>query len=101
MSKEDDKNMEEVYNCLHDFFIEDPTVVRVLRKYEKRSEQGMKDHGTTMAGNKEHLRFWLEQAMEEAMDFTLYCQRALEELDKEESDTVKTPFCKMFKWGMN
>jgi hypothetical protein len=64
------------------FDVCDPTVMTVLRKFESRHKEGMRVYGTTMASNTAPLEFWINSAMEEAMDLTLYLQRTLEELNK-------------------
>lgn len=80
----DQNNMADIYECMHDFFIEDAIVLNVLRKYEKRSEQGMKDYGVSLKDNKEDLMFFLTQAQEEAMDLSLYLEKIMTMLAKED-----------------
>jgi len=77
---EDDELLKEVYDSVHEFFVEDTVVTNVLRRYEKRSQEGMVKYGTTMEGNAGSLEYWLENALEEAMDLTLYLQRSLDEI---------------------
>lgn len=66
----------------------DPIVNQVIETYKRRSVVGMKVYGQSMYNNPEGLRHWLQNALEEAMDFTLYLQRAIEEIDRRaRSDT--------------
>jgi len=80
--KFEEEMLKEVNDSVHTFFVEDPTVTNVLRRYETRSMEGMKTYGTSLRNNDANLEFWLESAIEEAMDHTLYLQRALEEVRK-------------------
>ena len=68
------------------FTITDPTVLSVLRKY-----------GTSMKDNPSDLEFWLRSAQEEAMDLSLYLERAIDEIqrmktEKEDTQHESTPF---------
>lgn len=58
----------------------DPVVLSVVRKYERRSAEGMKTFGRSMADNPKALKGWLLDIQEEAMDLSLYAERALWEL---------------------
>lgn len=65
------------------FLVEDPTVLSVLRRYETRSAEGMKAYGTSMSDNQSNLEFWLRSAQEEAMDLSLYLERAIDETQRQ------------------
>lgn len=78
-----DEMLDEVNKDRHEFVVEDPTVVNVLRRFETRSQFGMKHYGTSMHDNPSNVEFWITNAMEEAMDLTLYLQRLLEKLKEE------------------
>ena len=67
------------------FLVEDPTVLSVLRRYEARSAEGMKTYGTSMCDNKSDLEFWLRSAQEEAMDLSLYLERAIDEIQRQKT----------------
>ena len=54
----------------------DKIVQSVLDKYVKRSEVGIKKYGTTLEQN--NTDDFLEHAIEEAMDFTLYLMKIKE-----------------------
>ena len=54
----------------------DKIVQSVLDKYVKRSEVGQKKYGTTLDQN--NTDDFLEHAIEEAMDFTLYLMKIKE-----------------------
>jgi hypothetical protein len=58
----------------------DSIVEEVLEKFKKRSELGIQKYGTTL--DREDLTFeqWIEHAIEEAMDLTLYLQKIKNEL---------------------
>lgn len=71
------------------FTVEDPTVLSVLRKYESRSFEGMKTYGSSMSDNQSDLEFWLRSAQEEAMDLSLYLERAIDEIQRQK--TAKEP----------
>jgi uncharacterized protein (UPF0297 family) len=53
--------------------MKDVIVEQVVDKYQRRSELGLMKYGTTLAQNN-HDDF-LEHALEEAMDFTLYLMK--------------------------
>ena len=70
----------------YDFFrVDDPTVMAVLRRYEARSAEGMKTYGTSMSDNQSDLEFWLRSAQEEAMDLSLYLERAIDEIQRQKT----------------
>jgi hypothetical protein len=51
----------------------DEIVEQVVDKYQLRSQVGIKKYGTTLEGN--NTDDFLEHALEEAMDFTLYIMK--------------------------
>lgn len=63
----------------HEVFVEDPTVVSVIRKMEKRSQEGMKSYGTSIHANKQDMKFWIENLIEELTDAAIYAERLLED----------------------
>lgn len=73
--------LREVYSDVHDFVVQDPTVLSVLRKYESRSQFGMKHYGQSMTDNKLSLMEWLTHLQEELQDATLYIERIMQEVE--------------------
>ena len=53
--------------------MKDEIVEQVINKYHTRSDVGIKKYGTTLEGN--NTDDFLEHALEEAMDFTLYIMK--------------------------
>jgi hypothetical protein len=60
------------------------TEARVCELIAKRQALGIAKYGTTVAENPLALREWLQHALEEALDLSVYLMRSLEELDKQE-----------------
>ena len=46
-----------------------------------RQRKGVAKYGTTLAQNPLELRQWLQHQYEELLDASLYCKRAIQELD--------------------
>lgn len=61
------------------------TEARVCELIAKRQQLGIAKYGTTVEWNPLTLRQWLQHALEEALDMSVYLARALEELDAEEA----------------
>ena len=61
------------------------TVVRsVIKKFQDRSNVGIKKYGTTLAGNNSLTTLqWIDEAQAEAMDFCLYLERLKQEFNEE------------------
>ena len=62
------------------------TEARVCEMIAARQRLGVAKYGTTVAGNPLELRAWLQHQLEELLDAAIYCQRAIEELDKQRDD---------------
>ena len=60
------------------------TEARVCELIAARQAMGRKKYGTPVAENPLALREWLQHAIEESLDFSIYLMRSLEELDKQE-----------------
>jgi len=60
---------------------EDDIVTNVIRKFKRRSEEGIKEYGTTLADNPDGFYKWIEEAQSEAMDFILYLEK-IKQLNK-------------------
>jgi hypothetical protein len=65
--------------------IEDKIVLRVLARFNERSQLGINKYNTTLERTDLSTLEWLTHAQEEAMDFVLY----LERLKDEYSDVVR------------
>ena len=57
----------------------DKYVDRVLTRYKKRSEAGIKKYATTLERNDLSVLEWLTHLQEELMDATLYIERLKDE----------------------
>lgn len=62
------------------------TEARVMHMIAKRQELGIRKYGCSVTENPLVLRQWLQHALEESLDFSIYLQRILEELDRLEDD---------------
>ena len=62
------------------------TEAKVCDLIAQRQMLGVNKYGTTVAQNPLSLRQWCTHALEEALDFSIYLQRILEELDRMEDD---------------
>lgn len=58
----------------------------VCELIEKRQAFGVSKYGTTVAENPLSLRQWLQHALEESLDLSVYLARAIEELDRNRDD---------------
>lgn len=62
------------------------TEARVCQLIAQRQQLGLSKYGTTVAQNPLSLRAWLQNALEEALDLSIYLARTLEELDRMEDE---------------
>jgi len=69
--------------------IQDPIVLKVLAKYYERSQLGIKKYGRTLDRDDLSLTDWLKEAQAEAMDFALYCEAAINRIEKDEVKQFK------------
>lgn len=60
--------------------IEDSIVNAVVKKFKQRSKVGIEKYGTTLDRDDLSFEQWIEHAIEEAMDLTLYLQKIKQEL---------------------
>ena len=58
----------------------DKIVEKVIKKFEQRSELGIKKYGVTLERTDLKPIEWIEHAQEEAMDFILYLERLKQEI---------------------
>ena len=68
--------------------VEDPIVLKVLSKYYERSQLGIQKYGRTLDRDDLSLTDWLKEAQAEAMDFALYCEAAINRIEKDGSKTT-------------
>ena len=59
--------------------IEDQIVLRVLSRFNERSQVGINKYNTTLERTDLSTLEWLTHAQEEAMDFVLYLERLKDE----------------------
>ena len=62
--------------------IEDQIVLRVLARFNERSQVGINKYNTTLERTDLNTLEWLTHAQEEAMDFVLYLERLKDEYNK-------------------
>lgn len=61
--------------------VSDPIVEAVMEKMAQRSDEGMKKYGVTMERKDVTTVEWLRHAQEEAMDFAVYLERCIRDLE--------------------
>ncbi len=59
----------------------DPVVDRVLAKFIRRSDEGMRKFGVSMADDERTTLRWIEDAQDELMDAILYLEKLKEHFD--------------------
>jgi len=69
--------------------IEDQIVLRVLSRFNERSQVGITKYNTTLERTDLSTLEWLTHAQEEAMDFVLYLERLKDEYNKPKSKPKK------------
>lgn len=60
------------------------TEARICQMIASRQQLGIKKYGTTVERNPLSLRQWLQHALEESLDQSVYLQRAIDEIDAKE-----------------
>jgi len=68
--------------------IEDQIVLRVLSRFNERSQVGITKYNTTLERTDLSTLEWLTHAQEEAMDFVLYLERLKDEYNKPFTDRL-------------
>ncbi len=68
--------------------IEDPIVLKVMTKFYDRSQRGIEKYGTMLTRTDYELIDWLKEAQAEAMDWALYCEAAINRIQKDGSKTT-------------
>ena len=61
--------------------MQDPIVGQVVKRIETRSDAGMKKYGVTMLRNDVSTVEWLRHAQEEALDFAVYIERVIHDIE--------------------
>ena len=70
--------------------IEDQIVLRVLSRFNERSQVGITKYNTTLERTDLSTLEWLTHAQEEAMDFVLYLERLKDEFSNTERNIPKS-----------
>jgi intergrase/recombinase len=65
----------------------DRIVLNVIKKFEKRADDGLKKYGVTLERTDLSTLDWINEAQQEAMDFCLYLERL--SVDIKNIDKVK------------
>jgi hypothetical protein len=60
---------------------EDPIVQQVINRMHQRSQIGIKKYGVTMLRDDVSTIEWLRHAQEEALDFAVYIERVIHDLE--------------------
>ena len=84
--------MPRVLQCLNEIpmnqKVEDPIVLKVISKFYDRSQRGIEKYGTMLTRTDYELIDWLKEAQAEAMDWALYCEAAINRIQKNGSKTT-------------
>ena len=64
--------------------IQDKNVLNVMARFKERSEVGIKKYNATLEREDYTLVNWLREAQSEAMDFALYCEAAINKIERDE-----------------
>ena len=62
----------------------DPLVQRILERFAKRSENGIKKYGRTMVDATKSIDEWIDDAQEESWDKIVYLEKIKIELQRKE-----------------
>lgn len=68
------------------FFRVTGTESSVCEMIASRQRLGIAKYGTTVAQNPLELRAWMQHQLEELLDAAIYCQRAIEQIDRNRDD---------------
>jgi hypothetical protein len=69
--------------------IEDKIVLRVLARFNERSQVGINKYNTTLERTDLDTLEWLTHAQEEAMDFVLYLERLKDEYKSQKHESIE------------
>ena len=70
-------------------YCEDKTVNNVVYKHIERAISSNIKHKNTITERDETSKQWVQEALEESMDMTVYLQRLLEKVEHEESEVAE------------
>jgi hypothetical protein len=73
----------------------DRIVLNVIKKFEKRADDGLKKYGVTLERTDLSTLDWINEAQQEAMDFCLYLERL--RVDIENIEKITTYKNQLFK----
>jgi len=73
----------------------DRIVLNVIKKFEKRADEGLKKYGVTLERTDLSTLDWINEAQQEAMDFCLYLERL--RVDIENMEKITTYKNQLFK----
>lgn len=62
----------------------DRIVLNVIKKFEKRADEGLKKYGVTLERTDLSTLDWVNEAQQEAMDFCLYLERLSVDIKKQQ-----------------
>lgn len=62
----------------------DRIVLNVIKKFERRADEGLKKYGVTLERTDLNTLDWINEAQQEAMDFCLYLERLREDIENME-----------------
>lgn len=62
----------------------DRIVLNVIKKFEKRADEGLKKYGVTLERTDLNTLDWVNEAQQEAMDFCLYLERLSVDIKKQQ-----------------
>jgi len=62
----------------------DRIVLNVIKKFERRADEGLKKYGVTLERTDLNTLDWINEAQQEAMDFCLYLERLSVDIKKQQ-----------------
>ena len=77
----------------------DSIVKSVIKQFEERSEMGRKKYGTDLDRTDLSIVDYLQHAKEEAMDLTLYLEKAIKMIKEEDIKQELSDFVDRKVWG--
>lgn len=77
----------------------DSIVKSVIKQFEERSEMGRKKYGTDLDRTDLSVVDYLQHAKEEAMDLTLYLEKAIKMIKEEDIKKELSDFVDRKVWG--
>jgi hypothetical protein len=68
----------------------DRIVLNVIKKFERRADDGLKKYGVTLERTDLSTLDWINEAQQEAMDFCLYLERLRIDIENIEREKIIT-----------